>query len=725
METKKLLFCGIGSCLALTPANADPTIKQAVADKPNVLFIIMDDMCDWAKFLGGNNQALTPNLDRLAARGMVFTNAYTAVPLSNPSRTALLTGIQPFVTGVYNNTNEISSFPVANNSLFMPRHFHDNGYETVISGKIFHTKPSADVMKGMWDDMTNIDGGYGPFVQHQSLPQELQEKWRNYEMWTGPDTDFPDVRNSQKIINYLNQNHSKPFFAAMGFYRPHNPYTAPKRYFDKYNVDTIKLPETLPDDLNDIPAYAINHFIKDRAKTALLNSTGNCAQQLVRAYLACVSFTDDRIGMILDALDKSAYADNTFIVLIGDNGFHHGEKERWGKSALWREACHVPFVIVPPKSMNSFQPGVCSRTVNLIDIYPTLVDLCNLPPVENQLAGTDLMSLLQNPEVEWNKPSISTFLPGNFVVHLNQWNYIKYANNSNELYNTETDENEYVNLANKPEYKYMVDSLAKFLPTEWVTEPEQEKAESVSEDISTPEWEAEILRLNPSFVKPAVGSAFGNINNIDYYFDKYLLKGGIVNTTGTPNCVMEGVSHGNSESALAFRLSNDSTGFFEFPPLYNAGELTLHVRSGAANQAGYIALQQFDDEDWTTLAYLDTKKQTDFSANSIGEIIVYPININEEVKLRIQGGNRFTQIFRVDITPYGSVLGLKNMQPNTFYVHDRSLTVNASCRVSLYNALGIKVFDRYVEHAILFPESIGNGVFFLKTDRGVRKILLK
>jgi len=720
METKNLLLCGIGSCLALTPAKAETKAEQ----KPNVLFIIMDDMCDWAKFLGGNNQVQTPNLDRLAARGRVFTNAYTAVPLSNPSRTALMSGIQPFVTGVYNNTNEISSYPVANNSLFMPRHFHDNGYETIISGKIFHTKPSADVMKGMWDDMTNIDGGYGPFIKNQSLPKEFQEKWINYEMWTGPDTDFPDVRNSQKIINYLNQNHSKPFFAAMGFYRPHAPYTAPKRYFDMYDLNTIQLPETMPDDLNDIPAYAINNFLKDRTHIASLKSTGNCAQQLVRAYLACVSFTDDRIGMILNALDNSAYADNTWIVLIGDNGFHHTEKDHWGKSTLWREACHVPFVIVPPKSMTSFQPGVCSRTVNLIDIYPTLIDLCNLPSVENQLAGTDIAPLFQNPETKWDKPSVSTFLPGNFVVHLNQWNFIKYANNSYELYNTETDENEFFNLAGKPEYKYMVDSLAKFLPTEWYVAPEPEKVESISEEISTPAWEAEVKRLNPSYARPAIGTAFANINSTEPYFDKYMLKGAIVSTAGTPNCVLAGFTHENATSVLSFRLSNDSAGYFEFPPMYNAGMLTLHVRSGAPNQKGYISVQKFDDEDWTTLAYLSTKKQTDFSATSIDEIITYPINIDEEVKLRIQGGNKYTQIFRVDITPYG-VSGLQNIQQDNSYVYGRTLKIGAPCRISLYNTLGIKVFEKYVEDEILLPQSIGSGFFLLKTNMGVRKILLK
>jgi arylsulfatase A-like enzyme len=723
METKKLLICGIGSCLSLLPAKPESNPKAA-EEKPNVLFIVMDDMCDWVGFLGGNNQALTPNLNRLAERGVVFSNAYTAVPLSNPSRTALMTGMQPFVTGVYNNTHEISNFPAANGSVFMPRHFHDNGYKTIIAGKIFHTKPSTDVMNGMWDDAENIDGGYGPFIKNQSLPPDLQQKWKNYEIWTGPDSDFADVRNSQRIINYLKQTHNKPFFAAMGFYRPHNPYTAPKRYFDLYDLNAIRTPESLPDDLDDVPAYAINHFVKDRDYTALLNATGDCARQLVRAYLACVSFADDRIGMILDALDASAYADNTYIVLVGDNGFHHGEKEHWGKADLWREACHVPFVIVPPRSMN-VAPKVCSQTVNLIDVYPTLVELCHLPPVENQLAGNSLQALLNDAEREWNQPSVSTFLPGNFVIHLNQWNYIRYANGAHELYNTATDENEYTNLANKLEYQYMVDSLAKYLPTEWYTPPADLKVESVSEDISTPEWESEITRLNPSYVRPATGSSFDNINSANYYFDKYLLKGAVVNTVGTPNCAMDGVTHGDAQSALAFRLKNDSSGYFEFPTLYNAGMLTLHIRSGATGMPGYLSVQKYDEVDWTTLACLDTQKQSDYNAASIDEIITCPININEDVKLRIRGGNRFTQIFRIDITPYRKTDLQAPALTDNFHLHGRRLSLHAPSHVSVYNAEGIKVFEKYVERETSLPASIGSGVFLIRLNTGTQKIHLK
>jgi arylsulfatase A-like enzyme len=188
---------------------------------------------------------------------------------------------------------------------------------------------------------------------------------------------------------------------------------------------------------------------------------------MIRAYMACVSFADDRIGMILDALDKSAYADNTVIVLVGDNGYHHGEKDRWAKSALWREACHVPLIIAGPRTDKRLAKGTCNAAVSSIDIYPTLVDVCQLPKVENQLAGNSLMPLLSDVGLKWDKPSITSFLPGNFTVHAGKWNFIRYADGSRELYNITEDEHEFTNLAGKAEFKAAADSLASFMPAAW------------------------------------------------------------------------------------------------------------------------------------------------------------------------------------------------------------------------------------------------------------------
>ena len=461
-----LIALGVGMACASCAGASKSSDTQT---KPNVLFIIMDDMCDWAHYLGGNNQVITPNLDRLSQRGVWFSNAYSAVPLSNPSRTAMLTGLQPSVTGVYNNTHQLDDSPAVNECVMMPEHFRANGYTTVWAGKIFHNRPNMDRLEGMWDDMNSSDGGYGPWIKHSILPEELEQlgdKWRNFEAWEGPDTDFPDVVNSQYVIDFLGQEHDKPFFVALGFYRPHTPYTAPKRYFEMYDIDQIKRPEILDNDLDDIPQYALDNFIPEsqRETHKAWATTGNFWEQLIRAYLASVTFADDRIGMVLDALEASPYADNTIIVLVGDNGFHHGEKERFGKSALWREACHVPFIVSWPEGMAP--KGTVETPVSLIDIYPTLISMCGLPEVEG-LAGNDISELLKNPRKKWDKPCLSTFMPGNFVVHSEKWNYIRYADGSEELYNVSGDENEFYNLAGDKKYDKIKRQLSEYMPDEW------------------------------------------------------------------------------------------------------------------------------------------------------------------------------------------------------------------------------------------------------------------
>ncbi|MFA5418015.1 MAG: sulfatase [Bacteroidales bacterium] len=727
MNKKYLLCLGLTPILSLAPSHAEDVQTEkarSIVNKPNVLFIIMDDMSDWVGMLSGHNQVISPHLNRLSERGINFTNAYTVVPLSNPSRAALLTGIPAHVSGVYHNENVLSNFPIVNNSVFMPQHFKNNGYKTVMSGKILHTKPSTTVLENMWDDMTNMDGGYGPWIQNQSLPPELQLQWRNYEAWTGPDTDFPDVVNSNKIINYLGQSHEQPFFAAMGFYRPHTPYTAPKRYFDLYNVDSIQLPEIRNDDLDDLPPYAINNFLRDQSFVKNLYSTDNCAQQLVKAYLACVSFADDRIGKILDTLDASPYADNTLIVVIGDNGHHHGEKNHWNKSTLWREACHVPMLIVPPKNITGIVRGVtCTTPVSLIDLYPTLIEMCNLTEVPNQLAGISLTPLIENVEASRDVPALSTYLPGNFAVHQQQWNYIRYANGATELYNLATDEDEFHNLAGLSAYQYMTDSLDQFVPTEWYTVPTAPVVSSISEDFSTSAWDAELKRLNPGYTKPAIEATFNAINNTERYFDKYLMKGDMKTNAGTPNCVLDGVVHGNATAALAFRLKNDSSGFLELPPMENAGTLSLHVRSGVTDITGYLSLQQWVNMEWVTIAYLTIQGRNAYSQTAIDEIITYPLNINSEVRLRIRGGNRFTQIFRFDVTPY-SALGLHQHPASLITLQGRSLSVPHPMKVMVYNTMGVLVFQENIEKETMLPDYIEEGIYIAVTEAGTQKIFI-
>lgn len=466
-KTDAILLLGMLGCSAAggkEPAKPPVPAPDPAPRRPNVLFILLDDMCDWAHYLGGNTQVVTPNLDRLAARGVAFTNAYAAVPFSNPSRTALLTGLFPSTTGVYQNTHEMDDSEAVRTATLLPEHFHDNGYRTVWAGKIFHTRPGEERLEKMWDDMRWRDGGYGPWMKHMERPPQGMD-WRGYEAWEGPDTDFPDIVNSGHIVEFLQQEHDKPFFAAMGIYRPHAPYTVPARFYDMYDPDGIELPQVPDDDLDDLPPYALATFYPPvcdvRRELPRWREDGTW-RNLVRAYLASVTFADYVVGKLLDALEASPHADNTIVVLLGDNGFHQGQKQRFSKMSLWREACHVPLIVALPGSSGA----AVQSPVSLLDIYPTLSSLCGLTTPAG-LEGHDLAPLVKNPSMLWDKPCLSNYIRGNCTVHYKNWNYIRYADGSEELYDTAADEDEHHNLAGKPEHRTLMQSLRQHIPTQW------------------------------------------------------------------------------------------------------------------------------------------------------------------------------------------------------------------------------------------------------------------
>lgn len=472
MDTKNIftaltagLVSGVSACGQELPAVPDIPGRpdDENRDRMNVLMIIMDDMCDWVHFLGGHDQAITPNLDRLASRGISFSNAYAAVPFSNPSRTALLTGMFPNTTGVYQNSHNMGDSPAVRNAVLLPEHFHDNGYETIWAGKIFHTRPDEKRLSGMWDDMSHRDGGYGPWMKHMERPPQGMD-WRGWEAWDGPDTDFPDVRNSSYMTDFLKKEHDKPFFAAMGIYRPHAPYTVPARFYDMYNTK-INLPEIREDDLEDLPQYALENFYPPvcdvRNELEQWKNDGTW-ENLVKAYLASVTFADEIVGRLLDALESSPNADNTIVILVGDNGFHNGQKFRFSKMALWREACHVPMIVSVPGNSTA----EVDAPVSLLDLYPMLCSLCSLPQVSG-LQGNDISVLVNNPDTEWNRPCLSNYIRGNCTVHYKNWNYIRYKDGSEELYDISADENEYDNLAGRKEYREMMDMLAEYIPDTW------------------------------------------------------------------------------------------------------------------------------------------------------------------------------------------------------------------------------------------------------------------
>ncbi|HIE97372.1 MAG TPA: DUF4976 domain-containing protein [Planctomycetes bacterium] len=447
-------------------------LQPAIADdRPNVLFIAVDDLRDWVGHIGGHPQAQTPNIDGLASRGVSFTRAYCAAPLCNPSRISLLTGIAPSKSGVYGNGEKLrQKLPQA---VTLMQHFRASGYVVRGSGKIFHgTRPYDDAS---WDE-------YFVPPRAKSRQAALRDKRLPKSAWTpwGPlsvgDEEMFDGKVAGWVVSELKKSHDKPFFLACGFTKPHLPWYVPQKYFDLHPVESITLPSTLEGDLDDVPAFGQklarevydpsgekNFAVKggDHANV-IANQQWRTA---VQAYLATISFADAQIGRVLQALKRSAYADNTLVVLWGDHGWHLGEKEHWRKHALWNVSTRTPLIISAPRG---FAKGVghgqlCERPVSLIDLYPTLIDLCDLPAREG-LDGQSLLPLLQNPHRKWERPVVMTYGNQNHAIQTDRWRYIQYRDGTNELYDDHKDPHEWTNLATIPEYKNIIRELQASLP---------------------------------------------------------------------------------------------------------------------------------------------------------------------------------------------------------------------------------------------------------------------
>jgi len=444
-----------------------PFISTAWAAQPNVLFIAVDDLNDWVGHLGGHPNAKTPNIDRLAKRGVSFTAAYCSAPLCNPSRISLLTGIAPSNSGVYGNGEKLrEKLPDA---VTLMQHFRKAGYTARGSGKIFHGAKPYDPES--WDEFHVPPwGGKRKTLHDETLPESAWTPW-------GPgaqsDEEMFDHKIASWVISELDRSHEKPFFLACGFTKPHLPWIVPQSYFDRHPLDGIELPETIDGDLDDVPAFGrkLAREVYDVSGGKNFEQHGGDHQNViannqwhlaVQAYLATISFVDDQVGRVLDALDQSEYADNTIIVLWGDHGWHLGEKEHWRKHALWDVTTRTPLIISAPEKVA--KNARCDRPVSLIDLYPTLIDLCELPE-RNELDGQSLAPLLANPAKEWNRPVVMTYGYKNHAIQTERWRYIQYHDGTNELYDHDNDPNEWTNLANKPEYDTVIRELKASLPT--------------------------------------------------------------------------------------------------------------------------------------------------------------------------------------------------------------------------------------------------------------------
>jgi arylsulfatase A-like enzyme len=477
--------------------------------KPNVLFIICDDLNDWILHPNDHPKVKTPNMDKLCKKGVSFTNAHVVTPVCGPSRKILMSGLYPHTFNSY-QFKDWEKESVLQNCVPLSQHFCNNGYNSYGTGKLFHEGKAGDFwtdygigvdhgpwildkrgkpewvhpkLYGTWKDTIRYrDFSYGPLSDipvwnHNNSPRNAgKDGWhykngKPFRYISQDDRDLmPDEHSAAYAVKILQQKHDKPFFLGVGFVRPHTPLFAPKKYFDLYPLESIALPPYLKDDLDDCADALKKRWLWSFEKFAKIKK-GGAWKEWVQAYMACVTFVDDQLGAVLDALEQSPYAKNTIIVFTSDHGYHLGEKGAMQKWHLWEESTRVPFIVYQPKAKGN--GTACDHPVTSVDLYPTLADLCSLPMDPNTghsslpLDGHSLRPFLQNPHTtEWSGPSVAFMALGKSSKDAKGWalephrsvrskhfRYTLCQNGEEELYDHRTDPHEWTNLADHPEYR--------------------------------------------------------------------------------------------------------------------------------------------------------------------------------------------------------------------------------------------------------------------------------
>jgi arylsulfatase A-like enzyme len=445
----------LSSCFALLVG-----LSLGAAEKPNspnILFIAVDDLNDWPAFLNGHPDAKTPNMDRLARRGTSFRDAHCQFPLCGPSRASVFAGLLPTTLGVFDHLkdNELEKIATAQGTPLLHRYFGDAGYKTMAVGKLCHTHvPTGSV---------DLSGGREPFGPNPKpgynwVSDKTSTDW---QAWPERDGETADFRTAQWTIDRLGEAHEKPFLLMTGFLRPHVPWFVPQPWFDLHRPGArLHLPPYQADDWNDIPAFAKTIAQEPQYPTTEWAIEHEQWANIVQAYLACVSYVDHYVGEVLDALDRSPYANNTIVMLWSDHGYHLGEKGLFKKVTLWNRSTHVPLIIAGPGLPEN---QVCDRVVSLVDLYPTLVDLAGLP-ANGRNEGHSLRPLLNDPTTVWDHAAITTLFEGNHSATTTAYRYIRYKDGSEELYDRRQDPHEWKNLATDSKLAATKARLAQLLP---------------------------------------------------------------------------------------------------------------------------------------------------------------------------------------------------------------------------------------------------------------------
>jgi arylsulfatase A-like enzyme len=508
------------ACLCSTAALLTPGLQ---ATAPNIVIIVCDDLNDSIAGMGGHPQAKTPNIDRLAARGVTFLNAAANVPLCGPSRASMWSGLLPTTTGYYGYNQQVNHWnrnPAIAQSTSLFELFTQSGYRNFATGKIHHN--GHEVL----DIFENPDGypGFGTMPNFGPIPndgkagnkrngvlppwmpsdvrehggwgdgfgpmQDLKQYGDEYE-WTmfhsgtpweyrdGHNRDLmPDEVCAKDAVRFLEETHDKPFLLTVGFSRPHSPWYAPQAFFDLFPLEDLELSPILKNDADDVSKIlSVDQDIAQPwgwAKYKKVMENGGEVQLLkwTQAYLACVAFVDHQVGEVLGALENSDYAANTIVIFTGDHGYHMGEKDYLFKFSPWEESVRVPLIVAGPLVVEG---AVCTTPVSLVNLYPTCVDYASMTPVHH-LDGHSLRPLLLNPaDGNWegadytisasaSKAKVGINEPAlavnqHFSLRTARYRYIHCRNGEEELYDHDNDPHEWTNQSSNPEYESVLKQM--------------------------------------------------------------------------------------------------------------------------------------------------------------------------------------------------------------------------------------------------------------------------
>jgi choline-sulfatase len=462
--------------------------------KPNVVFIAIDDQNDWIGTLGGHPLAKTPNIDRLAERGTVFLNAHCQAPLCNPSRTSLMLSLRPTTTGIYGLAPWFRTLDDWKDCVALPQHFKAHGYRTLTAGKIYHGG-GGPKMREKEFDVWSAAGGVGVKPEKKLIPPTPMGNHALMDWGVFPhrDEDKGDYQVASFAVEQIKMaKPDQPFFLAAGFFLPHVPCYATQKWFDLYPDDDSVLPVILEDDRADTPRFSwYLHWNLPEPRLKWIKES-NQWRNLVRSYLASTSFVDAQVGRILTALEEAGLSENTIVVLWGDHGWHLGEKGITGKNTLWDDGTRVPLIFAGPGVSRG---GRCVQPAELLDIYPTLVELCGLDS-RKDLEGVSLMPQLKDASEKRERPAITSHNQGNHGIRSERWRYIRYADGSEELYDHQADPREWTNLAGKPEHAAVIAEHRRWLPKIDLPPAPRSANRVLTYDKATDEavWEGQTVR---------------------------------------------------------------------------------------------------------------------------------------------------------------------------------------------------------------------------------------